>query len=1174
MGRPVGTSVTLGDAVFLKSLTLKGFKSFADSTVLELEPGVTVVVGPNGSGKSNVVDAVAWVLGAQAPRAIRGQKMEDVIFNGSTKRSALGRAEVSLTLDNSGGVLPLDFTEITISRTLFRTGESEYAINGVDCRLRDVQDLLSDAGVGRQQHVIISQGQIDAVLTARPEERREIIEEAAGVLRFRKRKESAERKLEATETALLRVQDTLREIRRQLRPLERQAEAARKHDAVAAELRALRLFLAGSEVSSLRGRLGALAGERVTLEGTEKALRGRLAALDTEVLSAEAEMTARGDSGLNDAAMRVEQLRERARGIAGIVAERRRSMERDHGQLVAEDVVAALEADAARMREDLEDVVRNIAIATAEQETLTTEEAAFEAERDGAGLFHVVDGTEAASAAAEVRGELRTLRNSVESSEGEARSLAASLESARAAAESLVDVLAGLRAGIATTEESVGLLRSGLRAARDARDGLEADVDVLREETAAAERRAARATARLEAIETAAAAGRARVGARALAQVTGVVGALVDVLTVDEGWDAAVTAALGESLSAVVVSDPTAARRAVEALRSSGNTGAVLILGRSVGGGSWIPGGVDSVRAHVRPADGAPAGLDVLLDALIAHVGCTDDIVDAIGIVEEHPEAVVVTRAGDRLSPSGWRLGVADEAGSAQRLEAARREKDDADAALSAASSASAGHWEETSRARAEVERLQSELDAALGSLESATASLASGNADRRTHLAEVSVLESGLDTVRARLSAHQARVAELGAILPALEESERAEAEAARARSDAQAAIESRASHLAMRRRDLEVRLAGLAERDSILRQRLAETETRLLADGDARRDAAERRGRIEASLVVLQRLADVVGERRTRLDSRHDEIREQRTRQSDETRAVLARLDTARRSRQEAERELDVLRERQRRIELEETESRTRLESAAESVRRELEVEPETAEAAPQPEVPEGKTHADRARELEREIRLMGPINPLALQEFTELQERLAFYEEQLNDVRSSRRELAQVIAAVDEEIRSVFADAFQDVARNFTELFAMLFPGGKGRLVLTDPKDMLNTGIDVEAQPPGKTFKKLSLLSGGERSLTAVAYLFAVFRSRPSPFYVMDEVEAALDDVNLHRFLSLVAEFRRSAQLIIVSHQKRTMEAADCLIGVTMQPGGSSRIVTERPAEESAT
>jgi chromosome segregation protein len=293
-------------------------------------------------------------------------------------------------------------------------------------------------------------------------------------------------------------------------------------------------------------------------------------------------------------------------------------------------------------------------------------------------------------------------------------------------------------------------------------------------------------------------------------------------------------------------------------------------------------------------------------------------------------------------------------------------------------------------------------------------------------------------------------------------------------------------------------------------------------------------------------------------------------RRRQSDEVRAVATRLDNARRGRHEAEQQLEELRERVRRVDVEEAEARMRLEAAVEMIRRDLEVEPEVAEAAPMPEAIEGVTHADRARVLERDIRLMGPINPLALQEFTELQERHQFLEEQLNDVRASRRELAQVIAAVDVEIQSVFAEAFADVSVNFTNLFSLLFPGGKGKLVLTNPDDMLNTGIEVEAQPPGKTFKKLSLLSGGERSLTALAYLFAVFRSRPSPFYVMDEVEAALDDVNLHRFLGLVAEFRRDAQLIIVSHQKRTMEAADCLMGVSMQPGGSSKVITERSTD----
>ncbi|MFM9083386.1 MAG: AAA family ATPase, partial [Actinomycetota bacterium] len=309
--------------MFLKSLTLRGFKSFADSTVLEMEPGVTVVVGPNGSGKSNVVDAIAWVLGAQAPSAVRSQKMEDVIFSGTNKRTALGRAEVILTLDNTAGFLPLDFNEVTIGRTLFRNGDSEYAINGVECRLLDVQELLSDAGVGRQQHVIISQGQIDKVLTARAEERREIIEEAAGVLKYRKRKEKAERRLEATEANLLRVQDLIREVRRQLRPLERQADAARRHGEIVAELRALRMFLSGREVASLRIQLAALAGEKTSNDTAERDLRQKLAALDTEVLAAEAELSARGESGLSDELLRVEQLRERARGLVALMAEPR-----------------------------------------------------------------------------------------------------------------------------------------------------------------------------------------------------------------------------------------------------------------------------------------------------------------------------------------------------------------------------------------------------------------------------------------------------------------------------------------------------------------------------------------------------------------------------------------------------------------------------------------------------------------------------------------------------------------------------------------------------------------------------------------------------------------------------------------------------------------------------------
>jgi chromosome segregation protein len=393
--------------VFLKSLTLKGFKSFADSTVMGLEPGVTVVVGPNGSGKSNVVDAIAWVLGAQAPRSVRSQKMDDVIFAGTDKRPALGRAEVSLTLDNSAGLLPVEFNEVTLTRILFRSGDSEYAINGVPCRLLDVQELLSDAGVGRQQHVIVSQGQIDAVLNARPEDRRGIIEEAAGVLKYRKRKEKAERRLDATEANLLRLQDLLREVRRQLRPLERQAEAARRHEVLVVELRALQTFVLGREIATLRQRLEGLAGERLDATARETELKSQLSALDAAIMAAEAQLTARGEQDVTDRLRRVEQLRERARGLAAVLTERKRSLERDRGQLLDAGVVANLENDAARFQAELAEVAAALLRVAPDTESLEAAEQAFTGERERvleALATAEGGGGRAAAAAAEVRG--------------------------------------------------------------------------------------------------------------------------------------------------------------------------------------------------------------------------------------------------------------------------------------------------------------------------------------------------------------------------------------------------------------------------------------------------------------------------------------------------------------------------------------------------------------------------------------------------------------------------------------------------------------------------------------------------------------------------------------------------------------------------------------------------
>jgi chromosome segregation protein len=1152
--------------VFLKTLTLKGFKSFADTTVMELEPGVTVVVGPNGSGKSNVVDAIAWVLGAQAPSAVRSQKMDDVIFAGTAKRAPLGRAEVSLTLDNSHGLLPIEFTEVTVSRTLFRTGESEYAINGVPCRLLDVQELLSDAGVGRQQHVIVSQGQIDAVLNARPEDRRTIIEEAAGVLKFRKRKEKAERRLDATEASLLRVQDLLREVRRQLRPLERQAEAARRHGDLVAELGALRLFLAGREISGLRTRLETLTGQRSTITTADNELRRQLAELDTAVMAAEAELTARGDTDVSDELVRVEQLRERARGLAAVLVERRRSMERDRSAYMDSDVVATLEAEATRLRDELTQVEIERERLQPEADDLAAAEEHFEIERrDTMALLDATStASSAASAAAEVRGELRSLRSGIERGVGDRRRLTSRLEQLVQREARHAEEIERLRHECETTEAVEAPLVADVEAAESARLAAEAAADAAQAAHQDTTSQLSRWQARAEALQMALDSARARAGAAKLDGVDGVLGTLLDLVAIDDGWEPAVEAALGEALEAVVVADAAAGRRALGHLQNASTTGAVLALGGAARPVSAPPTVGEPVRRHVRASD---PRVEQLLDVLLAPAVRAGSWGDAVDLALTEPTLVVVTADGDRFGATGWRLGAAGGGATAAALAEAIERAEQAEQAAGEVAAEVADSRAVLQAARAAEVDLHRRLDSNDARFTAASESLARVQGERRETVAEIESLQRSIAEVDERIARETERLDELEALVPLLEADEVAEVDAARERGKRRAELEARAALLAGRRRDLEVRAAGLIERQQFTEQRLVETERRLEADQAARAEASTRRERLERDLDAAARLSDLVESHRAVIEGRLVELHEIRRRQSDEVRAAAQQLDELRRARAAAERELDETRERGRRAEVEDAEVRMRLEAAVETLRRDLDCEPDVAIAAEMPELPEGVTANARVRDLERELRLMGPINPLALEEFNELQERHRFLEEQLEDVKNTRRELHRVIKAVDHEIQTVFASAFADVADNFTKLFSTLFPGGTGRLVLTNPDDLLGTGIEVEAKPSGKNVKKLSLLSGGERSLTALAYLFAVFRSRPSPFYVMDEVEAALDDVNLHRFLGLVNEFRQDAQLLIVSHQKRTMDAGDSLLGVSMQPGGSSKVVTER-------
>jgi len=1161
--------------VYLKTLTLKGFKSFADPTSIELEPGVTVVVGPNGSGKSNVVDAVAWVLGAQGPKVMRSAKMDDVIFAGTPRRAALGRAEVSLTIDNSARRLPIDFTEVMVTRTLFRTGESEYAINGAPCRLLDVQELLSDSGVGRQQHVIIGQGQLDAVLSARPEDRRAIIEEAAGVLKYRRRRERAERRLESSEAGLARLQDLLREVQRQIRPLERQAASAIRHEDLVAEQRALRLPLARAELGQLSERLAT--GERRRAELDAESARTGVDLARTWAALSLAEEVRLGDpaDALDPLVRALEAGQLRARQALSVCAERRRAMSALLRALDSADRLTALEADAARLVAELERARAERSALAPEWDELELDEAGLAAaaqlDQDASGSPEPDDAGPAVDLVA-LRAAVATARDRA----GQARErlaraderlaglVARRTDHATRHAEhaQAADACAAREAGAAAETEQLLALAAEARTAADLAAG------ALR----ASEEEVHAATARAEVLALALDEARARAGVERLAGAPGVVGTVLDVVEVDDGTGLGFEAALDGALAAVLVAGGDAARGALGVLRGDGGDGSVLALLDVADGspppadtGAVAPPGTVFLRSSVRATD---PRVGALLDRLLAGVlFCSEGLDVALDIWMSAPDRVVVTRDGDRLSWQGWRLG-------AGRAGATRAALEGAEQRAVRARHETAELAGVASDAAREATRRRDDADAALRALETL-------RADLERHRTEASALADALvaiDGDHDRVAAERASLGdELAGMLELLsseeqrlEELERGEAEAARRRDAAAAArraIEVRAREVGERRRVLEVRSATLDERCTTL---TVQIETLARQVGERREEVVEaerRRAGYERDDGVLARMSSVLDDCLARLARVEALTAAERARRQAAAQAAAERLQVLRSRRDSLARGLEGLRERRRRIDIEGTEARVRHETALETLRRDLDVDPDELGEAPLPHLGAEADASSRLRAVEAEIARIGPVNPLAKDELESFRERSTFLERQIDDVRSARRELGQVIGAIDREIAEVFSSAYDDVTRHFADLFTTLFPGGTGRLSLTAPDDLLATGIEIEARPAGRNLRRLSLLSGGERSLVAMAFLFAVFRSRPSPFYLMDEVEAALDDVNLGRFLNLVEEFRDEAQLVIVSHQKRTMEIADALYGVTMQPGGASKVVSEK-------
>ncbi|MFE4370701.1 chromosome segregation protein SMC [Streptomyces sp. NPDC056835] len=1212
----------------LKAMTLRGFKSFASATTLRFEPGITCVVGPNGSGKSNVVDALSWVMGEQGAKSLRGGKMEDVIFAGTTGRPPLGRAEVSLTIDNSDGALPIDYAEVTITRIMFRNGGSEYQLNGDTCRLLDIQELLSDSGIGREMHVIVGQGQLDSVLHADPMGRRAFIEEAAGVLKHRKRKEKALRKLDSMQANLARVQDLTDELRRQLKPLGRQAAVARRAAVIQADLRDARLRLLADDLVRLRDALRTEIADEAELKQRKESTEDRLkAALTREAeLEDEVRRLAPRLQRAQQTWYELSQLAERVRGTVSLADARVKSATAAPTDETRGRDPEDMEREAARIRE--QEAELEAALEAAEHAREDTVAHRAELERQLAAEERRLK--DAARAIADRREGLARLHGQADAARGRAASaqaeigrLAASRDEARERAVAAQEEYEQLKAEVDGLDAEDHELGERYDSARAALSAAEAALTAAREAATTAERERAALAARHEALALGL---RRKDGTGALLaardSLSGLLGPAAELLTVTPGYEIPVAAALGAAADAIAVADPTTAAEAIRLLRERDAGRAALLLAgppgedepgppAHSGAAPGVPGqtaaegrGTDAVDRSVRTAVSAgavprvidlvsgPAELLGAVRRLVRDTVVVGSLEDAEDLVARRPALTAVTAEGDVLgahfahggsagAPSLLEVQASVDEAAADLAELAVRCEELAGAQDRATERRAecAALVEELGERRRAADREKSAVSGRLGRL-SGQARAAAGEAERTAAAAGKAQEALERATAEAEELAERLLVAEEAPVQeePDTSVRDRLAADGANAR---QTEMEAR-----LQVRTHEERVKGLAGRaDALDRGARAEREARARAE--------QRRARLRHEAQVAGAVA--AGARQLLAHVEVSVVRAEAERVAAEAAKAERERELAaeRNQGRDLKAELDKLTDSVHRGEVLGAEKRMRIEQLEAKALEELGVEPAglIAEYGPDQLVPpsppaEGEelpedpadprnqqkpyVRAEQEKRLkaaERAHQQLGKVNPLALEEFAALEERHKFLSEQLEDLKKTRADLLLVVKEVDERVEQVFTEAYRDTAEQFEGVFSRLFPGGEGRLILTDPENMLTTGVDVEARPPGKKVKRLSLLSGGERSLTAVALLVSIFKARPSPFYVMDEVEAALDDTNLQRLIRIMQELQESSQLIVITHQKRTMEVADALYGVSMQGDGVSKVISQR-------
>ena len=1165
--------------MYLKSLTLKGFKSFADRAHMTFEPGLTVIVGPNGSGKSNISDAILWVLGEQSAKHLRGQAMEDVIFSGSSARKPVGVAEVTLVLDNSDHMLPVDFNEVAVTRRMYRSGESEYLINSSPCRLMDIQDILHDSGLGKDTHSIISQGKLDAILQSRPEERRSLIEEAAGISKHKRRKERALKKIKAMDEHLTRARDINREINRQLKPLERQVDRARKYKDLSARANELTQILAVDELRQLQAQWSDLETRAKESAAALELAQYRLGEKERELEKLQVMLEEKGlfvgDLG---------EQRRHMQDVVGRIGSDMRLLEEKGRNMVTRlsdmrGTLSGSEHQRKRTVDELGDINRQLdeerasaRVASEDVESAAPAAEALHARR------HELD-----QAVSDLTREQREVQRACDAASLELAQVKETLSNAEledgmyaSRLEQIEDEEQTLAASLASRRQRVEELEVDLAKARVERDEAKAAVQVAIDACAQLRDREAAARAKLADAQTELS-GLAKLDRRLseasplAARITHgygdrIAAKLGDVLEAPHEIETLVEGLLLQDIDGLIANSERDMLEIVSRVLGDGEAGSALLIAKDIAPVGPCP---DAAGERLVDLLKVRDGFAPVVSALLGRFYLVGSVEEAL---EAAPVAGVtyVTPDGARVAGGTVRLGFDSDrtSGALERkrrmrelenlipdLEAVYAHAQELSSDASAAVDASRENESKTSGAISELEGERSSVLAEVGRLEHSLSSKSSELAQlkRRREQAAAAVREAQprVDDLTSRRDAARER---LEVIAHELDDAHD-ELECVR-RDDAEAA-----GKLA----DAKVRLARASERVKSLSSRAPELERRLESI-DRRIHGTEQAAR---SLEVLKLRVDPLHDRYESLLVRATDwaarLRDQASLEEADSASLKKTIEDAKGEVARAKAFVDTAVASVNDCKVARGKLEVQVESAVKAITADGTTILEEALMLP---APDDRAAAERElNSLARQINNLGPVNQVAMEEYETLKKRADYISEQLEDLESARKSLTKITSAIDRKMRTSFLTTFEKVDENFQEIFSMLFPGGQAHLEMTDPEHPADTGIEVVAQPRGKRIAKMMLMSGGEKSLTALALLFAVYRTRTVPFYVLDEVEAALDDSNLSKLIGAIDYLRQSTQLLVISHQRRTMEDADVLYGVSMQADGVSRVVSQK-------